>query len=219
MTELFFVDLKKSDFTNYDEENFNENFPESLAEKIKKTKNEKLRKDRIAVYTVLIDILSKKEEKKKVFSNFAFTEKGKPYLKNSDVYFSVSHTDGLGVIAISNTAVGVDVEKIIEEKRETVEKICDKFNLPKHDFEVDTIKNVNYCLVYPEKNETNQILTENINANEVRFSFFRWTNFEARLKLNGNGFSEIQKTLNGNAFVKSYLFSIEDSDFAVSVAG
>ncbi len=41
------------------------------------------------------------------------TEKGKPYFKNiPDLFFSISHTDGLTVIAVGNSEVGVDVEKL-----------------------------------------------------------------------------------------------------------
>ncbi len=37
--------------------------------------------------------------------------RGKPYLKNREFYFSVSHTESLGVIAISCAEVGIDAER------------------------------------------------------------------------------------------------------------
>ncbi len=41
------------------------------------------------------------------------TEKGKPYFKNAiGLYFSLSHTHGLTIIALGDSEVGVDVEKI-----------------------------------------------------------------------------------------------------------
>lgn len=41
------------------------------------------------------------------------TEKGKPYFKYiPDLFFSISHTDGLTVITVSDCEAGIDVEKI-----------------------------------------------------------------------------------------------------------
>jgi len=37
---------------------------------------------------------------------------GKPYLKNSTMYFNISHSDDYVVLAISNREIGVDIEKI-----------------------------------------------------------------------------------------------------------
>ena len=40
-------------------------------------------------------------------------EKGKPYFKHiPDLFFSISHTDGLTVIALSDCEVGIDVERL-----------------------------------------------------------------------------------------------------------
>ncbi len=44
---------------------------------------------------------------------YAENEFGKPYFKDhTELYFSVSHTDGLAVAAISDTPVGIDCEPI-----------------------------------------------------------------------------------------------------------
>jgi 4'-phosphopantetheinyl transferase len=40
--------------------------------------------------------------------------KGKPYLKNSEIKFNLSHSKDLSVYAISKTEIGVDIEKIRE---------------------------------------------------------------------------------------------------------
>ncbi len=39
-------------------------------------------------------------------------EHGKPYFEKNGVYFNISHTDGLQAVAVGNSEVGVDVEKI-----------------------------------------------------------------------------------------------------------
>ena len=38
------------------------------------------------------------------------TEEGKPYLLSGKFYFSISHTDSLGILAVSDKDVGVDAE-------------------------------------------------------------------------------------------------------------
>ena len=64
-----------------------------------KTKNER-------VYEKLKSLLS--------ISDFQLkkTENGKPYIENSDTFFSVTHTGDIALIAISNMPTGVDAEKI-----------------------------------------------------------------------------------------------------------
>ena len=41
---------------------------------------------------------------------------GKPYLEGNPFYFNVSHTQGYAFIGISETPIGVDVEKILKER-------------------------------------------------------------------------------------------------------
>jgi len=45
-------------------------------------------------------------------SQLVYGENGKPYLKNSRMYFNISHSDDYVVLAISNREIGVDIEKI-----------------------------------------------------------------------------------------------------------
>ncbi len=47
-------------------------------------------------------------------SNISYNEYGKPYLKNSGVFFNISHCIGLAVCGIDNCEIGVDVENIRE---------------------------------------------------------------------------------------------------------
>lgn len=42
----------------------------------------------------------------------AFTETGKPYFEDSDIYFSISHSKDVCVAAVADRPVGVDVEVI-----------------------------------------------------------------------------------------------------------
>ena len=47
-------------------------------------------------------------------------ENGQPYLQNSDLYVSISHCDQMVACAVSETPVGIDIEKI----RPIDEKLC-----------------------------------------------------------------------------------------------
>lgn len=41
---------------------------------------------------------------------------GKPYLEGSSCHFNLSHTEGMALIGISSTPIGVDIEKILQER-------------------------------------------------------------------------------------------------------
>jgi len=45
-------------------------------------------------------------------SQLTYGGNGKPYLKNSTMYFNISHSDDYVVLATSNHEIGVDIEKI-----------------------------------------------------------------------------------------------------------
>ncbi|MBR2868547.1 MAG: 4'-phosphopantetheinyl transferase superfamily protein [Clostridia bacterium] len=57
---------------------------------------------------------------------FGRTEKGKPYTVNTDLFFSISHSDNIVVCAISENEIGIDVEKI----RNVRLRIAEKFASP-----------------------------------------------------------------------------------------
>lgn len=44
--------------------------------------------------------------------DFSKTPSGKPFCKGNPVYFSVSHTDGLGAVLICDVPCGIDIEPI-----------------------------------------------------------------------------------------------------------
>ncbi len=88
------------------------------------------------------------------------TEKGKPYFKYiPDLFFSISHTDGLTVIALSDCEVGIDVEKIKKADLRVVRRFL--------------------------KNEADYITEKD---SDRRF-FEVWTKKEAYLKCKGTGLS------------------------------
>lgn len=75
--------------------------------KLYKTQNER-------VYDKIKALLNVSEIKR--------TQNGKPYTEESDVHFSVTHTDGAALIAVSDSPVGIDAEKITERRYDAVLK-------------------------------------------------------------------------------------------------
>lgn len=51
-----------------------------------------------------------------LLSKVEFEDKGKPFIPNSKIYFNLSNTRGVVVLAISKQPVGIDIEKIREPK-------------------------------------------------------------------------------------------------------
>ena len=87
-------------------------------------------------------------------------EKGKPYFKDiSSLFFSVSHTEGLTVIALGDSEVGIDVEKI---------------------------KNPDFRIIRRFLKEEAEYIAE---CNCDRRFFEIWTKKEAYLKWKGTGIS------------------------------
>lgn len=64
--------------------------------------------DRLSLYTRLDEVLKKHLPSYEIKR----TESGKPYLEGTPLHFSLSHSGDTGVIALSNSPIGVDVEVI-----------------------------------------------------------------------------------------------------------
>ena len=87
---------------------------------------------------------------------------GKPYLKNENVYFSISHSKNLALLVLSSSEVGADIENTKKER--------DYLSLAERYF------TENECLEIKE--------SENIKESFIRF----WTAKEAYIKYTGEGF-------------------------------
>lgn len=69
------------------------------------------------------DLLKKVLLENKITDDIIYNKYGKPYLKNTNVYFNISNCDEYTVIAVSSKEVGVDIEKITFKKR-VIDKMC-----------------------------------------------------------------------------------------------
>lgn len=63
---------------------------------------------RLLVRCVLASLLGKDTQD----LNFGYQDNGKPFLKNSEVQFNLSHTEGLIACSVARRRLGIDVEKV-----------------------------------------------------------------------------------------------------------
>ena len=154
-----------------------------LKEYVENTKNEKIKSERIASYSTLLISL------KELFSienpEIERNENGKPYLKGSEIYFSISHSDGLAAVALSDSReIGIDLQCSFDKDKE--EKIDKRF-LKDIKFKNDNI-DIKYFLLLDGtlKYYSPEISLEND-------FLFRWTFVEANIKCRGLNFSKLKE--------------------------
>jgi len=78
----------------------------------KRKKQEKLPEDLCKQAAVAYANEKGREVAKGEFDIIERTKNGKPYFKNSDVCFSISHSDDLWICAVGNVQVGIDIQFI-----------------------------------------------------------------------------------------------------------
>ena len=102
-------------------------------------------------------------------------ENGKPYIGGSDIHFSISHTDGLCAVAVSDTSIGIDCEKIDASYENKIDNFSKRYFLTNEQNEI-------------EKSE-----------NKLTKFFEIWTRKEAYIKkfgLNSSHISKVDTTAN-----------------------
>ena len=93
------------------------------------------------------DLLKKVLDEKQIKDEIVYNSYGKPYLKNNELYFNISHSDCYTVLAISNQEIGVDIEKVTMRKK-VIDKICNakekKLIKSEEDFTIMWVKKESY---------------------------------------------------------------------------
>ena len=117
---------------------------------------------------------------------------GKPVLKNSDLYISISHSDDRVVCVADNSSVGIDIERIKPIKAGLISRVCVEEELRYVLGEKDYFKGNSLC-------EDSEILN--------RF-FEIWTAKEAYFKKCGTGITDF-KSVNILP-LKRKIFHIDD---------
>lgn len=81
-------------------------------EKINKSKNTLFIKEQLGSHLLLNDILENNYFLDPNTIEYIYSENGKPYLKNKNLYFSLSHSNGVVALTVSKEEVGLDIEFI-----------------------------------------------------------------------------------------------------------
>lgn len=193
-------------------------FGKACKKKLEETKNEDLYKERVATYILAKSVINELQNKE---CELSFDENGKPYISGADIDISLSHTDGLSTLIVSEKSVGIDAELISEEKEEKIipllKRYCEGFDPKRLSYDIPiniySIKSVGESLVLipDERAKINR---------EQTGTFLRWTELEAALKLSGKGFMGLCETkrLSSEIEVFSYVISCENKRYALSAA-
>lgn len=118
--------LLYADITNLSEDGF-EGLCKSLSEeRLKKVKAQKNVKDSYlsaaAGYLLHAGLLDFGVIAPQIYRN----EHGKPYLKDSQIYFNLSHSGNIAVCALSSQEVGVDVQQVKSVGEGVIKRVCTK---------------------------------------------------------------------------------------------
>lgn len=161
-------------------------FSEEISEYIDRAKNDTIREERYAAYSTLLYSLKCLYgiENPKITRE----KDGKPRIISHDIFFNISHSDGLIAVSLSDKYdLGVDLQSEISPERE--ERLSARFlsgfsPLP-------CPLEIEYLYL-----ENGRFFTLDLPMAEGDKFTERWTTFESVLKLTGNGFgaaSDIEK--------------------------
>lgn len=164
-------------------------FTDSVAEYIENTKNESVKKERKLAYSTLFCSL------KAFFSldapELLRTENGKPYLKDSNISISLSHSDGAVAVCISDEGeVGVDLQSEIDSERQ--KRLEGRF-FTDFDAQSEKLSAEYYLCTFCD----NEVIFESINPDVSDTDSFsaKWSAAESLMKLSGGGFGDITSLL------------------------
>lgn len=214
MIYTIICDTRKRDFSHLIKEDCRlerqsiPDFPEEIREYIDRAKNSLVREERYAAYSTLLYSLKclYGVENPKIMRE----KDGKPRLVSHDIFFNISHFDGLVMVSISDKCdVGVDLQSEISPEREArlSARFLSGFSSLPHPLEIE------YLYL-----ENGRFFTLDLPmANGEKFTE-KWTSFESVLKLSGDGFgaaSDIGKVAQ-NTKTDTRVIKIDDTLFSLS---
>lgn len=105
-------------------------------------------------------------------------EHGKPYIKDSNLHISISHSGDFAVCAIDEKPIGIDIEQIRDIKLKTAEKFCNEKELMyinecdgiSRFFEIWTAKESAYKMLGGSIKNFKEIDTLKLNKEYFKFS-------------------------------------------------
>ena len=149
-------------FNDNDIESFYERIPKNKRDKINKIKNSNARKRSIVGEILLSKLLTKNNLS---YDNLEYyiNDYGKPYLKNNNLFFNISHSFDYVIAIVSEKEIGIDIEKLRKTSLNTIHQ-------------------------FATKKEQDYILSSNINIEERIFSIY--TLKEAYIKMLGTNLNK-----------------------------
>ena len=120
----------KTDLTLY------KNIDSRRLERIKKSKNTLFIKEQLGSHLLLTDVLENTYFQEIDKIEYICNESGKPYIKDSNLYFSLSHSNGIVALTVSKEEIGLDIELIKDVKDTLARRIM-------NDLEYSTYQSLN----------------------------------------------------------------------------
>ncbi|MBE6130500.1 MAG: 4'-phosphopantetheinyl transferase superfamily protein [Erysipelotrichaceae bacterium] len=102
------------------------NIDNKRLEKIKKSTNLLFIKEQLGSNLLLNDILENNYFKDINLLEYVYNESGKPYLKDKNLYFSLSHSNGIVALTVSKEEIGLDIELIKPIKESVAKRIMNE---------------------------------------------------------------------------------------------
>ncbi|MGN1373010.1 MAG: 4'-phosphopantetheinyl transferase family protein [Candidatus Coproplasma sp.] len=116
--------LLYTDVTNLTRTDFERLCSTLGAERLKKVKAQKQHEDKYLSAAAGYLLQTALKELNVVNPAILLNEHGKPYLKEGDVFFNLSHSGFVAVCAVSSEEVGVDVQQIKPVNQSLIRRIC-----------------------------------------------------------------------------------------------
>ncbi len=176
----------ESDYSDKDFSLYLNYLPSYLHKKLLKVKHRNTRNSKLFGLLLMQHGLKIESSNEQVLSNLEYTSKGKPFISGASE-FNISHSQNIVVCAVSNSEIGIDVEKIRDV-------------------------NINNFKIYFSTDE----YTDIENSSAINKSFFKyWTKKESFAKAIGEGltisFANVNFNKNRISYNTKNLFSHEIS--------
>ena len=157
-----------------------------IEEYINSVNNEDAREERKLAYTTLLCALKSFYNIEK--PDISFTEHGKPYFSECDVFFSISHSDGTVAVCLSDDCeVGIDLQSEIDPlmAKKLEKRFFPGLNIKNESLGVEYY----YCNLLNGEAEICSISLPIFQADKTDYSA-KWVSAESIMKLIGHGFAD-----------------------------
>ena len=180
--------------------------PKDVISYIENSKNDEVRLERFTAYSTLFFALFELYGKKDL--TLCRTDSGKPYLiengNASKIQISISHSDGLVAVAISDEGdIGVDIQSEIDKSR--AERLEKRF-FTDINIKEEIFPHKLFMLSFTEEN----VKLEEFKNVEAKLDGFtaKWAYCESIMKCDGGGFGSLDKIPNLQEKTKTIIYKI-----------